>query len=682
MTRGAGIFAVVWIVCVLTACGEAHRPPAEAPSASLQPAPTAAAKPSRAPRATRLQAETRLQTGAGATFTAPAGWHLTRHPGHLLLEGPDREVELALVELEGASAEAAIGAAWKRVRPGFKLQVKHRSTPPARRGWEAVAQLVYETPSVPPRLTLAVARRKGARWYVALLDGTQAAFDRRGANIHTMLDSFKAPGVEEESWAGRAAHPLDAKRLQSFTAFVEQARQQAGVPGAALAVVQGGKVVLARGFGVRALGRRAQVTPKTLFLIGSTTKSLTTLMMACLVDRKRFDWDTPVVQLLPSFALADPQVTAVLTLQNTVCACAGLPRQDLEFLFEYAGVTPEQRVASMKTMRPTTGFGETFQYSNSMVAAGGYVAAHALRPKQALGPAYDAAIRQLVFRPLGMRSTTLSFAAAKRAEHALPHAQDLQLQQRRILLSDEEGVVPVRPAGGAWSNVQEMARYLLLELGEGQTPEGKRVVSAASLLKRREPQVKISNKLHYGLGLFVEQDHGVQVVHHGGNNAGFTSDMFFLPKHGLGAVLLTNAGSANAFRRAVRRRLLELVFDGREQAQENLAFALKRRREVTQKELERITLAPDRAWLKGLAGRYSNPGLGVVTLRLAKDKAVLDVGEWKTAVARKQEKDGVVKLYTVDPPWVGLELIPEQYKGGTRLVLEAGQHRYVFEPAR
>ena len=147
------------------------------------------------------------------------------------------------------------------------------------------------------------------------------------------------------------------------------------MPGVALAVVQDGKIVLEKGLGVRELGANAPVTPATLFMIGSMTKPLTSLMMARLVDRKNFAWDTPVTKLLPAFALGDPVATPQVTMAHSVCACTGLPRWDMEFIFEWDKATPESRIELLRAMKPTTGFGETFQYSNLMVASGGYVAA-------------------------------------------------------------------------------------------------------------------------------------------------------------------------------------------------------------------------------------------------------------------------------------------------------------------
>ena len=142
-----------------------------------------------------------------------------------------------------------------------------------------------------------------------MIDGAIAAAERRGAQLNIAVGSFEVAARTEENLAGRKAHPLDAARVERFVAFAEAARKQAGVPGVALAVVQDGKIVLEKGLGVRELGANAPVTPATLFMIGSMTKPLTSLMMARLVDRKNFAWDTPVTKLLPAFALGDPVAT-------------------------------------------------------------------------------------------------------------------------------------------------------------------------------------------------------------------------------------------------------------------------------------------------------------------------------------------------------------------------------------
>jgi CubicO group peptidase (beta-lactamase class C family) len=682
MGRVEALGAVSLIVAV-SCGGHAGRPVTPAPVNAAMPARPPVSTPAPAkptPATTRMVADTTLTTPSGASFEAPKDWFVTGAGDVIRLEDPERDLSLTLLEVTNApNAETAIAASWQRVTPGFARKVKQITKPPAEDGWDELTQVVYETGGAELRTVAGIAHRKGTTNYIALFDSTDAGLDRRAAQAVTVVRTLKAPGVVEESLKDRTAHVLDAPRLALIEQFVKDAMLRASVPGAAMAIVRGGKVVFEKGFGVRELGKKAEVTPGTLFMIGSTTKSLTTLLMARLVDEGKFDWETPVTDVLPTFALADPDFTRKLLMRHTVCACTGLPRQDLELVFEYANATPEQRVESMKTMRPTTGLGETFQYSNTMVAAGGFVAAHALVPAKKLGPAYDAAMQSRVFGPLGMRSTTLDFAVASAREHAAPHARDMDLTYRVIPLMTEEGVAAIRPAGAAWSNVRDMERYLLLELANGHDARGRELVSAENLLRRRQPQIKITDKLSYGLGLFVEDDHGVRVVHHGGNNQGFTSDMYLLPEHDVGVVLLTNAGGANAFRTAMRRRILEVLFDAKEKAQRDLDYAIARDRTANDIVLGKVARDTDSIWMTSLVGTYADPALGVVTVQMEGTKGVFDAGEWKSAVGRKTETDGTVKLILLDPPQAGLELLPEALNGRRSLVLDYGQRKYVFE---
>jgi CubicO group peptidase (beta-lactamase class C family) len=681
MKHRLGFFALS--LPLLFACGGSEPAP---PAAPLSPSarPTASVAPSVATglmpsAAKQLDADTPMKTASGASFEAPKAWFVATRGSTILLEDPEHDLSVTLVEVLGeADANKAIATAWQQVKPAFALKVKSTVNPPAKDGWDSVTQLAYEV-GAEQRTVMAIAQKKGNTQYVALVDGANAGIDRRGAQLMTIFSTFKAPGIEEESFKGKTARPLDAPALAKLEAFIVASLAKTQIPGAAIGIVSGGKLVYEKGFGTRELGKDKPVTPNTLFMIGSTTKSLTTLMMAKLVDEGKFTWDTPMVDVLPSFALGDAAVTKKVLMRHSVCACAGLPRQDLEFFFEYAKATPEQRVESMKQMLPTTGFGETFQYSNTMVATGGYVAAHAAEAQKKLGPAYDAVMQSRVFGPLGMKNSTLDFAVAKSREHAVPHTQDFALTYGAIPVFNEEGVVSVRPAGAAWSSVRDMSRYLLLELSGGKNEAGVQVVSELNLKKRREPQVKITDKLSYGLGLFMEADHGVQIVQHGGNNLGFTSDMYVLPEAGVGVVLLMNGGgTTNALRKAVRRQLMEILFDGKPQAAEGLEFRLKHEREGAEKALATIQTQPDAAWMKQWVGKYENASLGALEVKFDGKEGTVDVGEWKSTFGKQTGADGSVHLILLGRPWLGFEFVPAVSNGALTLTRQHGQQKYVF----
>lgn len=649
----------------------------DGPRAPSTPPPVQPAPPAPAPDVRTLTTETPLTTADGAAFTGPPGWTVTAVPGMARLEDPNREVSVTFVARNEAQAADAIAGAWQFASPGFKRKVRLATAPPARDGWDAVANITYETTTAESRRVWATARRRGDTWYVTLFDGTSAGWGRRFAQATVADRSFKVPGLVVESLVGKPANKLDDARLAALRQFITEAEAKLQVPGIAVAVVQGGQVVFAEGFGVRHNGKPAPVTADTLFRVASMSKPLTTLLMAKLVDEGKFGWDTPAVDLLPGFALGDPETTRRLTMKYTVCACTGLPRQDLETIFDGAGKTAEQMIAGMGAMKPTTGFGETYQYSNPLVAAGGYVAAHAARPKQPLNAAFRAVIADEILKPLGMKRTTYDSALAQRGDHAVPHAPTRRLETLPISVEDDAWVDVWQPTGGAWSSAREYAQYLLLELADGKTVTGDPLVSSANLRARRVPQVRRTDTSSYGLGLVVDEHRGLTIYGHGGGLGGWSSTMFFLPDHDVGAVVLTNLGDGAAWLLPFRRKLIELLFDARPEADEDLAFAVQERRQDRAREAARIDLQPDVAWLQRFRGTWSSPELGAVTIRIDGGRGQFDAGEWRSAVGRKTEDDGTIKLVLTTPPW-NFEFIPGEQAGATTLTLDAGQQRYLF----
>ena len=134
-------------------------------------------------------------------------------------------------------------------------------------------------------------------------------------------------------------------------------------------------------------------------------------------------------------------------------------------------------------------------------------------------------------------------------------------------------MIPVRPAGGAWGSVNDVLKYVQMELAEGKLPDGKQYISKEALLARRAPQVALNKDASYGMGLMVDKTWGVTVVHHGGDIIGFHSDMMWLPEHGVGAVVLTNGDPGWLIRSVFRRKLLEVLFEGRAEADAQIASA-------------------------------------------------------------------------------------------------------------
>jgi hypothetical protein len=182
------------------------------------------------------------------------------------------------------------------------------------------------------------------------------------------------------------------------------------------------------------------------------------------------------------------------------------------------------------------------------------------------------------------------------------------------------------------------------------------------------------------MGLEVDTEYGIPVVHHGGAMIGFRSDMFWLPDQGVGGVILTNAGGGGggAMLRPFLRKVLEELFDGKPEALEDVTSAAKRRRAEFAKERERLVVPPAPDVVARLAKRYTSGPLGEVAVRTAGGMVTFDFGEWKSPVASRKNDDGTTSMVTVEPGIVGLEFVVTERDGKRALVIRDEQHEYVL----
>ncbi len=651
---------------------------ASTPTASPAPATAATAAASAATAGGALAADTPSATPAGATFTAPVGWTLRTASTFVVLQPPEPDSRVVLADVASGSASDAVAAAWAAYRPDFHPVLKLATPLPARNGWDETQVFTYET-SPNDRLEIgALARRHGTAWTILLRDGTEPTFEKRAAAAGLIVQSTRPAGYQRESFAGRKPHPLDAERVAQMQAFVRDAMKELQIPGASIALAQGDQVVFEGGFGVRELGKPAKVDANTLFMAASNTKGMTTLLLAELVDQGKLRWNEPVVDVYPAFKLGDPAITPQVLVENLVCACTGLPRQDMEWIFEFKHATPESSMALLGTMKPTSRFGEVFQYSNLMAGAAGYIGGHVVYPDLELGAAYDKAMQVRVFDPLGMRSTTFDMPKALRSDHASPHSWGIDGKVGVAPMDFNYSIMPHRPAGGVWTSSHDLIRYVQLELSQGVLPDGKRLVSAENLLARRRAGVPVGEDMTYGMGLETDRTWGVPVVHHGGSMAGYKSDLIVLPDAGIGAVLLTNSDEGQLMLRPFMRRLLEIVYDGKPEAAEDVAARAKREAAEIAQERTRLVVPAARAEVAKLARAYRSPELGDLAVRTGQGGTVFDAGEWRTPVASRRNDDGTVSFISTEYGLIGFEWVVGERAGKRVLLLRDGQHEYVF----
>jgi CubicO group peptidase (beta-lactamase class C family) len=349
----------------------------------------------------------------------------------------------------------------------------------------------------------------------------------------------------------QAPAPLPA----DFDARVEQAMRSRDVPGMAISIVKDGRIVLAKGYGVRKLGGSERVDADTIFPTGSTGKAVTAAALAILVDDGKLAWDDRVIDHLPDFRMYDAWVTREMTVADLLLHRSGLGLGAGDLL--YIPRTSRSRadiVKALRNIKPATSFRSGYAYVNIL-----YVVAGELVTRVS-GMPWEQFVRTRIFQPLGMKTAVSDendrFATANRAQpHARldPRLRGLGAQQ---VLPEREGLGQVgAPAGGlAWS-ANEFARWMRLQLAMGMLPDGKgKLYSEESALAMWTPQVNTPLRKYpapisdispqfsgYGFGWDVQDYRGVKVVQHGGAVFGVLAYVVLVPEQNLGIALQINS---------------------------------------------------------------------------------------------------------------------------------------------
>ena len=344
--------------------------------------------------------------------------------------------------------------------------------------------------------------------------------------------------------------------------LVQDAMIRTGVPGAAVAVVSNDEVVYERGFGVREVGKPDPVTPETVFQLASMSKSISSTLVAAVVGDGATTWDAVAADLLPGFALSDPWLSAQITLRDLFCHRSGLPAYAGDTLAATFGYGREECVRRLRYVPPASPLRTSFAYANLPLSVAAYAAA------QATGQTWEDLADERLFAPLGMTASSYRLADyVGRTNKAAPH---YPTKEGVWALGEVTDADATSPAGGVSTNVQDLTRWMRLQLGGGVF-EGVEVVASAPLLETRRPQILEASPpnpadgqaLFYGLGWRLNYDEwGRLLVHHIGDfSSGFRTGVYLLPAAGLGIVVLTNAWP-NALADAIPKMFYEIVDQG------------------------------------------------------------------------------------------------------------------------
>ncbi len=341
------------------------------------------------------------------------------------------------------------------------------------------------------------------------------------------------------------AQGLESRQIDSIVmSSMKLIPQQAGI---AIAIVKDGEIIHAKGYGVTSIETNEQVNENTLFAIASNSKSFTAAALAILVDEGKLSWKNKVVDIIPKFKMYDPYVTANFNIQDLLThrSGLGLGAGDLMHFPDGSDFTIDDLLTSFQHLKPVSAFRTKYDYDNLLYAVAGEIIA------RISGLSWEDFIETRIMKPLGMNRSAGTFQRLKVKDNiAFPHASEgdnlKQFEAYNLSLTCA--------AGGIYSSVNDLSKWLLLQLNSGKYGENlsQQLFSKESQNEMWKPHTNKSfnvnpNKPYknhfsaYGLGWDIADYNGYITISHTGGLPGMLSKTALIPELNVGIVVLTNS---------------------------------------------------------------------------------------------------------------------------------------------
>lgn len=438
---------------------------------------------------------------------------------------------------------------------------------------------------------------------------------------------------------------LSQNNVELLDKYVEQARNQWQVPGISIVVVQNGKVVMSKGYGVRELGKNEPVTTETLFGAMSTTKAMTAVGLGMLVDEGKLNWDDKVIKHLPNFRVGDPYVTNEIRVRDLLIHNAGLGNAD--FLWGWSQELSPNEIASRMQFAPQAySLRSSFIYQNIMYLIAGQVI------EKISGMSWEKFTNDRIFVPLQMKSTFPTLALSQKYQNRSVSHYEIK---GKIQVIPESPADPIAAAGAVWSTADDIGKWVNFLL-ENKSANGRELLKPATMNELFKPQTIVPpgqfyptaaitkpKWMTYGLGWFQHDYRGEMINYHTGSLAGRTAIVGLLRDKKLGVYIFGNLDHAE-----VRHALMYKVFDlfafndnSHDWSSEFKTLYDKIKADAAKREAEtkakRMPNTKPSLSLSAYAGRYSSPFYGTIEITAVdgKLKAIFskdlsaELGHWQ-----------------------------------------------------
>ena len=367
------------------------------------------------------------------------------------------------------------------------------------------------------------------------------------------------------------AQKPDLKKLDSYIADAVVKLDQ---PGLAVGIVKDGNLIWSKGYGKLDLAKPEPVTPNTLFYCASISKAFTACAVGLLVDEGKLDWNDPVRKHMPEFATPLPYITEQFLMKDLLCHRSGWITFDGDLLWYGTDYTQQEILARHAHEPMTLPFRDTFGYSNLM-----YIAAAQLIERVS-GMTWDQFITTRIFQPLGMERSRVETADLQgMSDVALPHVrkgQDPNAPQKSMPYQPLQGA---DGACGVISSVNDLAKWDAMWANEGVV-NGKPFLSKDAYYFITDVHLAMGGE-GAGLGWFIEQNHGSEVITHSGGMPGFILNHAVVPDKDLAVIALGNGESYSVF--AITNKILDLYLgDGKADPVSDILPRLAKRKDREQ----------------------------------------------------------------------------------------------------
>lgn len=332
--------------------------------------------------------------------------------------------------------------------------------------------------------------------------------------------------------------------------LVEKTLKTFDIPGISVGILKDGKIVYAKGHGVRSLTNKKDMNENTLVGVASNSKGFTCFALAMMVDAGKLNWDDKVRKHIPEFQLYDAWVTQEFTVRDLVTHRSGmaLGAGDLMFFPEGNDFNVSDVINNVKYLEPETSFRSQFAYNNNMFIIAGEVL------KRVSGLSWEEFIETKIMNPVGMNNSKASYNRVTNRTNIIDaHTRT----EGKVLQIPHDWSETANAAGGIVSNVKDMLTWANFLMNDAVTSEGKRLLSANQFHELWQLQMPLkvgkndaynSNFRGYGLGWFVtDVKGGHKQVYHTGGLLGTVTQFTMIPDLDLGIIVLTNQMNGNAF---------------------------------------------------------------------------------------------------------------------------------------